>query len=104
MTDLPSRDFWNKHGDFCKAFANGNRLKILDVLRDGECTVTALTEATDIPQPTVSQHLKLLRDQEVVSRRKQGVKGYYAVKDERVFNAIDEMRDMTKETLNRTEA
>lgn len=100
MTDLPPRNFWDKHGEFCKTFANGNRLKILDVLRDGECTVTTLTETTDIPQPTVSQHLKVLRDQDVVSRRKDGVKGYYSVKDERVYSAIDEMRSMTKERLS----
>lgn len=96
MAQLPPREFFDRHGDFCKACANPKRLKILDVLREGESTVSALTEATDMPQSTVSTHLNVLREQAVVSRRKEGVKCYYSVTDERIYYAIDEMRTVMK--------
>lgn len=99
MTQLPPPEFFDSHSDFCKACANSNRLKILDLLREGERTVSSLTEASDIPQPTVSQHLSVLRERAVVTRRKEGVKSYYSVTDERIYNAIDIMRTITREEL-----
>lgn len=104
MSQLPPREFFDIHSDFCRAYANPTRLKILDMLRDGECTVSALTDATDMPQPTVSNHLTVLREQGVVSRRKEGVERYYSISDERIYAVIDKMRSMTKEKLDRNEA
>lgn len=103
MTRLPPRDFFERHGDLCRSCANPNRLKLLDVLRDGECSVSTLTETTGIPQPTVSNHLNVLRERGVVSRRKEGVRCYYSITDERIYTVIDNMRSMTKEGLRNIE-
>lgn len=98
MSQLADASFYERHAELCHSFSNGNRLKILDILRDGdERTVSDITDASDIPQPTVSQHLKVLRDQDVVERRRDGVEAYYSLTDHRFFEAIDLMREMTKE-------
>ncbi|MFB6197973.1 MAG: ArsR/SmtB family transcription factor [Halobacteriaceae archaeon] len=99
MTDLPPRAYFESHADLCKMFANANRLTILDLLRDEERTVTELTEQADIPQPTISQHLSWLREQGVVSRRKEGVQSYYTITDDRIFDALDIAREIIEEQL-----
>lgn len=100
MTELADEAFWDRHADLCHSFSNANRLKILDLLRDGdEQTVSEITDSADIPQPTVSQHLKVLRDQGVVSRRRDGVEAFYSLTDARFFKAIDLMREMTVERV-----
>ena len=98
MDHVNDEDFFAMHAELCKTFSNANRLKILDMLRGGEeRTVSEITEATDIPQPTISQHLKVMRDQDVVERRKSGVESHYSLTDERFFEAIDLMREKTIE-------
>lgn len=99
MSQLPPEEFFDRHAEHCKMFSNANRLKLLDVLRDGERSVSQLTGQTDIPQPTVSQHLNWLREQGIVTRRKDGVKSFYSVTDERIFDAIDVIREMTRERI-----
>lgn len=99
MSQIPPQEFFDQHAEHCKMFSNANRLKLLDALRDGECSVSELTGQTDIPQPTVSQHLNWLREQEIVTRRKDGVKSFYSVTDERIFEAIDLIREMTRERM-----
>ena len=100
MPQLADESFYERHADLCHSFSNANRLKILDLLRDGrERTVSDITDTSDIPQPTVSQHLKVLRDQDVVNRRRDGVEAYYSLTDNRFFEAIDVMREMTVERV-----
>lgn len=100
MTQLGPESYYERHADLCHSFSNANRLKILDLLREGqERTVSDITEASDIPQPTVSQHLKVLRDQDVVTRRRDGVEAFYSLTDDRFFQAIDVMREVTIERV-----
>lgn len=92
-----------QHAELCKVFANPKRLRILDTLRDGEHSVTDISERTDIPQPTVSQHLRKMRDRGVVKSRDIGVNSYYAVTDPRIIEGMSIMRDVLLDQLNETE-
>ena len=65
--------------DFLKVIAEENRLKILCMLRDGEKCVCEIWQCLDLPQNLTSHHLKILRDQGLISARKDGQKIYYAV-------------------------
>lgn len=100
MTQLPEREFFETHADLCHTFSNANRLRILDLLREGEQTVSDLTEASDLPQPTISQHLKVMRETDIVTRRKDGVESYYSITDERVYSAVDLMRELMLERMD----
>ena len=57
------------------------RLQLLDVLarKAGEVCVCDLEAAVPVKQPTVSHHLKLLRDAGLVSSERQGLYAYYRV-------------------------
>jgi DNA-binding transcriptional ArsR family regulator len=61
------------------------RIALLDRLRDGEATVSELTEATGASQQNVSKHLGVLLGAGIVSRTKQGTSSVYAIADETVF-------------------
>ena len=61
------------------------RIALLDRLRDGEATVSELTEATGASQQNVSKHLGVLLGAGIVSRTKRGTSSVYAIADETVF-------------------
>ena len=60
-----------------RAFADETRLRILNVLRDGELCVGDLVRVLETPQPTASRHLAQLRDAGLVSTRRQGLWCFY---------------------------
>lgn len=64
-----------------KALANVNRLMILCILCEGELSVTELNELVDISQSALSQHLAKLRDDEIVTTRRESQTIYYSIAD-----------------------
>jgi len=60
-----------------KVLSNPDRLMILCQLTQGEMRVGELEEALGIVQPTLSQQLTVLRDEELVSTRREGKNIYY---------------------------
>ncbi|GJM20498.1 MAG: hypothetical protein DHS20C15_04130 [Planctomycetota bacterium] len=55
------------------AFAHPIRLRILNLLHQGDLCVGDLVTLLEVPQPTVSRHLSLLREAELVVTRKDGL-------------------------------
>lgn len=62
-----------------KALANPDRLMLLCQLSQGEMSVGELEAALGIRQPTLSQQLTVLRDEELVQTRREGKYIYYRV-------------------------
>jgi ArsR family transcriptional regulator len=64
-----------------KALADPIRIQLLDVLRKhaGKVCVCELVPLFDVSQPTVSHHLKVLREAGLVGSEKQGLWAYYYV-------------------------
>jgi DNA-binding transcriptional ArsR family regulator len=61
------------------------RLKILNLLRDGERCVQDLVEATNTSQANVSKHLKVMVRAGILVRRSKGTLAYYRVEDDLIF-------------------
>ena len=61
------------------------RLKILNLLRDGEKCVQDLVEATATSQANVSKHLKVMMQAGILSRRAEGTAAYYSVTDDLTY-------------------
>ena len=72
-----------------KALGDPSRLQLVDVLRKhaGKVCVCELTPLFDVGQPTVSHHLKVLRDAGVVDSERRGLWAYYYV----VPEALEEL-------------
>ena len=62
-----------------KALGDENRVKILQMLMDGEKCGCKLLEAFEITQPTLSHHMKILCDSGLVDARKDGKWSHYSV-------------------------
>ncbi len=65
-----------------KAFCDENRIRILQILKDGEKCACRLLEALNITQPTLSHHMKTLLDSGIVNGRKEGKWMYYSISEE----------------------
>ena len=72
-----------------KALADPTRVAIVNRLAsDGECCVCELTGAFALSQPTISHHLRLLREAGIVEAEQRGTWAYYRL----VPEAIDRLR------------
>lgn len=78
--------------DFFKALAHPIRIKILELLRFGELSVTELQERLAIDSSSVSQQLSILRYKAIVESRKSGTTVFYKVRDPEVFGLLDVAR------------
>jgi DNA-binding transcriptional ArsR family regulator len=68
--------------------AEPNRRRILDLLREAERPVGDLVAALDVSQPTVSKHLRVLRDAGLVAVRSDAQRRLYRLRPE-PLRAID---------------
>lgn len=62
-----------------KALGDLNRLKIIEMLSNGEKCACKLLEAFNITQPTLSHHMKILCECGLVNARKEGKWSYYSL-------------------------
>jgi len=91
------------HADICQTFTSSKRLEILDLLRDGEKTVSELVELTKINQANLSQHLSVLRQKKIVIARRDGTNIYYSISNPKIIQAIDLIREILYERLAENE-
>ena len=93
--------YFNLSSSFLKALAHPTRLKIIDRLRDeDELCVCHIYEDLDLEQSNVSQHLKILKDQGILSSRKEGLKVIYRVRHTEVFQIVDLVKKALYNQLN----
>ncbi|HLW93532.1 MAG TPA: metalloregulator ArsR/SmtB family transcription factor [Roseiarcus sp.] len=71
-----------------KAVANRNRLVILCELLKGERSVSAIQSAIGLSQSALSQHLARLREDELVSTRRESQTIYYSLASQSVTKLI----------------
>jgi DNA-binding transcriptional ArsR family regulator len=83
LADLIARRF--------RALSEPLRVRILDLLRDEELSVTVLAEQLGAGQQNVSKHLAVLVESGMLTRRKDGVHVYYRIADEGVFALCDQV-------------
>ncbi|SMP13437.1 transcriptional regulator, ArsR family [Desulfurobacterium pacificum] len=77
-----------KVAEILKALGHPTRVKIIKYLADGEKCVKEIWQELEIPQPTVSQHINILKNAGIISYKKDGVKTCYKIEDPRVIDII----------------
>ncbi len=78
--------------EFFKALAHPVRIKILELLRAGELSVTELQDKLKIEASSVSQQLAVLRNKNILETRKVGTTVYYRMRDPEVSELLDVAR------------
>jgi DNA-binding transcriptional ArsR family regulator len=77
------------------------RLRILNLLKDGEKCVQDLVEATDTSQANVSKHLKVMLQAGILTRRTKGTLAYYNVEDQLIFELCTLVCDQLANRIER---
>lgn len=70
---------YEENSKFIKALSDPKRLQIIDLLSCGEMCACDILEHFDFTQPTLSHHMKVLMDNNLVSLRKDGLWSYYSL-------------------------
>jgi len=90
------------HAEVCKTLANPWRLRLIELLRDGELPLKALVEETGIPLANVSQHLNMMKAAGVVEVRREGSRSFYRLANPKILKAFDLMREVLRDRLAET--
>jgi DNA-binding transcriptional ArsR family regulator len=80
--------------DLFKAMGHPTRIRILELLRPGEMTVSELQASLDIESSSVSQQLAVLRSKHIVDARREGTSVFYRVHDRKIVDLLDLAREI----------
>jgi len=83
------RPIYQVKADFFKTLSHPARIRILEVLRDGEQSVSQLIPQVGIEASHLSQQLAVLRRANILESRKEGTTVCYSVTDERIFQLLE---------------
>lgn len=87
------------HAQICSGLADPSRILILYKLSEHPFSVGDLAQALDIPQPTISRHLKVLRERSMVVADRDGQSVFYSLADRRIIKALDILRAILADSL-----
>ena len=80
-----------------KALSDVNRLKIVQLLKEGELCACELTFALSNSQSTVSHHLSILKNAGLIKERKEGKWSYFRLSDGAVIELLKQAKLLTDE-------
>jgi DNA-binding transcriptional ArsR family regulator len=86
--DLPPRQVLDTAGDLLRALAAPVRIAIVLQLRESSRCVHELVDALGVPQPLVSQHLRILKGAGVVSGERSGREVLYRLVDDHLTHIV----------------
>lgn len=89
----------NLHAHVCSGLADPIRIMILYSLAEKDYNVTELANTLEVPQPTISRHLQVLRDRSMVNAQRDGQSVYYSLADQRIIQALNLLRGLLADTL-----
>lgn len=83
-------EFIQEMAEFFRIFGDATRIRILQVLLEGEKNVGDLAEALEMSQSAISHQLRVLRQNDLVKYRKEGKVVFYSLDDEHVQNVMEQ--------------
>jgi DNA-binding transcriptional ArsR family regulator len=90
-------DLCKEINKFGKGIGNETRYRILEALLKGKKTVNELVAIFDLTQSAISQHLRTLRESNLVIDERQGQEVYYSVNSEYTLKLLTSLvKDMEK--------
>ncbi|MCP4419765.1 MAG: winged helix-turn-helix transcriptional regulator [Chloroflexi bacterium] len=89
------------HANICQALGDPKRIQMLYALHAEPRYVSALAVDLDLPQSTVSRHLRVLRQRSLVLTERDGQTVTYRLADPRIISILDMMRQVMRDALDR---
>jgi DNA-binding transcriptional ArsR family regulator len=100
MEELMEERVLEMKAEVLKALAQPTRLKILELLRNGERCICEIVPAINGEQSNVSRHISLMQKSHLVTTRKDGVKVMVKVKDLKIFEILDSIGIVLKNRVS----
>lgn len=94
--------FLEIEADFLKALAQPMRLKILEVLKNGEKCVCKIYPAVGGEQSNISRHLIFMRKAGILNCRKEGLMVFYSIRNPKVFKVLGLVKDLLRSQMEET--
>jgi ArsR family transcriptional regulator len=101
---LSTTPIYTIKAEFFRVLGHPVRVRMLELLRDGNLTVGELRELIDIDSSSASQHLAALRRLGLVEATKEGTSVRYAVRDPLIFELLEVARRVILTNLTETKA
>jgi ArsR family transcriptional regulator len=98
------RPVYQIKAEFFRVLGHPVRVRILELLRDGERTVGDLQLQLQMDSSGTSQHLGALRKQGILDSRRDGTSVYYSVRDPRIFQLLEVARQILNTSLSQSQA
>jgi DNA-binding transcriptional ArsR family regulator len=92
VTDSIREEVVRLHAQVCNGLADPNRILIIYALSESPLSVNDLANKMELSQPTVSRHLKILRERGIVKTEREGQSIIYSLSDQRFIQALDLLR------------
>jgi len=89
--------------EILKALAQPTRLKILELLRNGEKCICEIVPALNGEQSNISRHISLMQKSHLVTTRKDGVRVMVKVRDPKIFDVLDRVSQILKNQIKEQE-
>ncbi len=97
----PNSSFYEEKARVVSVLANAKRLEIIDLLAEGEKTVTEIAETIGLAQAGTSQHLAAMRKVGILETKKRGNFVFYHLADPKIASACSVMSRAVLELLVR---
>jgi DNA-binding transcriptional ArsR family regulator len=98
------RAVYQMKAEFFRILGHPVRVRILELLRDGERSVGDLQNELQMDSSGTSQHLGVLRKHGVLEGRRDGTSVYYTVRDPRIFQLLEVSRQILTSSLTESQA
>jgi len=85
------KELYEFHAEFCKTFSHPKRIEILDILRDGELSVTDIQEKVGISKAHASMMLSVMKMKHLLKSRREGQNIYYSITNRKIEQACGDM-------------
>ena len=98
------RAVYQVKAEFFRILGHPVRVRILELLKDGERTVGELQHELQMDSGGTSQHLGVLRRHDILDARRAGTSVYYTVRDPRIFQLLEVARQILTSSLTESQA
>ncbi|MBI2165040.1 MAG: winged helix-turn-helix transcriptional regulator [Chloroflexi bacterium] len=98
---MENQRLYDLQAGICKTLSSPLRLRLVELLGEGERTVSDLVKLLGVSKSNVSQHLGIMREKGVVDCRREGGYAFYRLSNPKVLQACRLMREVLLEQFER---
>lgn len=99
MVDNLREEVVRMHAQLCSGISDPSRILIIYNLAEGPKCVNDIAGSLELSQPSVSRHLKIMRDCGIVRASREGQSVIYSLADHRIIEALDILRKVMADSI-----